>query len=162
MSINFNFPTFSEDMLDTEKGRKQLFEALYQLTRQLKWVLSNLGEENFSEEYKESTDITALSEKVSGNTASIRALSGKVNNSVNVHSVVKAINDSDEIIKIVSEKLSAIPGQGLLTNNYSGSGTVRFLGLNEENELQLFDCVIYDSVAEKPSSQYSINLVVIE
>lgn len=161
MAINFQFPTFSEDMLDTEKGRKQLFEALYQLTRQLKWVLSNLGEENFSEEYKETNDISAVNENIRRLDASLRSVSGKTSNSVSKTAVIKAINDSNEDEKIEAGKLEQLPGDNLDVINYAG-GSVRFLGLDENNNLRTFNCSIIDAETGEASEQYSIGFVVPE
>ena len=159
MAINFQFPTFSEDMLDTEKGRKQLFEALYQLTRQLKWVLSNLGEENFSEEYKENNDITAVNESIRRLDANVRSVSGKASNSVPQNAVIKAINDSSETDKIETNRLDKIAGGNLDTTEYSGSGDVRFLGLDSNGNIVEFSCKVYDSTTSAVSEQYAISAV---
>lgn len=162
MAINFQFPTFSEDMLDTEKGRKQLFEALYQLTRQLKWVLSNLGEENFSEEYKETNDLSAVNEKITSNTASIRQLSGRVNNAVQKASVIRSVNDSPETEKLEAARIEKLAGQNLKKNNYTGTETTHFLGIDGEGNLIVFDTIVLDATTGAASEQYSISATIPE
>ena len=162
MAINFQFPTFSEDMLDTEKGRKQLLEALYQLTRQLKWVLSNLGEENFSEEYKETNDLSAVNEKITSNTASIRQLSGRVNNAVQKASIIRSVNDSPETEKVEAERIANLAGQNLKKNNYTGTETIHFLGIDGEGNLIVLDTIVLDATTGAASEQYSISAAIPE
>ena len=45
----FTLPEIKDSDLNDEKQRRQILEYLYQLTEQLRFTLSNLDEENFSD-----------------------------------------------------------------------------------------------------------------
>ena len=49
----FTLPDIKESDLNDEKQRRQILEYLYQLTEQLRFTLSNLDEENFSDKVNE-------------------------------------------------------------------------------------------------------------
>ncbi|MEG1563346.1 MAG: tail fiber domain-containing protein [Bacteroides sp.] len=61
-----NLPDIKDSDLNDEKQRRQILEYLYQLTEQLRFVLSNIGEENLTAELSEKIDSTEVIKELEG------------------------------------------------------------------------------------------------
>ena len=64
--IDFKLPNFNDNQLDDAKERKQIKEYLVLLTRQLKYILNNIGVENLASD---------LSKSISDNGAAVNKVS---------------------------------------------------------------------------------------
>lgn len=117
-----NLPNITDDSLRNEKSLKEIKDYLYQLTEQLRYVLNNLDEENFSESFKEeignSKTIQALTQKVEDtekNAASSRRQTAElISQTVKKDGIISAINQSSEIIQILANKIAL---EGYVTIN---------------------------------------------
>jgi hypothetical protein len=117
-----NLPNITDETFRSEKSMKEIKDYLYQLTEQLRYVLNNLDEENFSESFKEeignSKTIQALTQKVEDtekNAASSRRQTAElISQTVKKDGIISAINQSSEIIQILANKIAL---EGYVTIN---------------------------------------------
>lgn len=132
----FDLPDIKESDLQDEKQRRQIMEYLYQLTEQLRYVLSNLDEENFSDDFKAEVqqserinDITQRIDDAQQGLSSMRRQTAEgFAQTVSKDGVISAINQSSEMVQVAADKINL---QGYVTvTDLSGNGTTTINGGN--------------------------------
>ena len=135
----FNLPTITNADLSDEQERRKILEYLFQLTEQLRFVLNNLDEDNFSpqflDEIQDSDAVNALSTRVEDAENGVYSLrkqtAEEFTQMVRKDGVVSAINQTAELIKIAAAKI-ALEGYVSINGTFSvdQSGYMRATGGN--------------------------------
>ncbi len=96
---SFTLPDIKDSDLNSEKERRQILEYLYQLTEQLRFVLTNIDEENLSAE---------LAGKIDNNDA-INTLSGEIKDAYgNIASLARTSKDLTSRISTAEGNISTL------------------------------------------------------
>lgn len=137
MDLNISLPQIDGNGLDDKAERRKILEYLYQLNDQLRFVLNNLDETNFSDEFSEqitgNASMTALTQRVEDTAegvASVRRQTAEgFSQMVKKDGVLSAINQSSEIIQILAQKI-ALEGYVTINGTFSidEDGYVRCTG----------------------------------
>lgn len=109
-----SLPSIDESALDDAGERRKILEYLYSLNEQLRYVLMNLDESNFTEEFKETLDMTsdvaALTSRVEDSEAGVVSLRKQTaegfSQTVRKDQIISAINQSAELIQIMAGKIN--------------------------------------------------------
>ena len=119
---SISLPSMTDEQLDDAKERRQIREALYQLTEQLRYVLSNLDEENITPELEEKIEQSGNNgelyqrvESAEGGLSSLRQQTAEgFSQTVRKGNIISAINQSAEAVTILANKISL---EGAVTIN---------------------------------------------
>ena len=109
-----SLPNIDESSLDDAGERRKILEYLYSLNEQLRYVLMNLDESNFSEEFKETLDMTsdvaALTQRVEDAEAGVVSVRKQTaegfSQTVRKDQIISAINQSAELVQIMANKIN--------------------------------------------------------
>lgn len=94
-----NLPDIKDSDLNDEKQRRQILEYLYQLTEQLRFVLTNIGEENLTSELSEKIDSTEV----------IKGLEGSIKDAYgNIASLTRTANSLVSTVSDLSGNVTTI------------------------------------------------------
>lgn len=126
----FNLPTITNADLSDEQERRKILEYLFQLTEQLRFVLNNLDEDNFSpqflDEIQDSDAVNALSTRVEDAENGVYSLrkqtAEEFTQMVRKDGVLSAINQTAELIKIAAGKI-ALEGYVSINGTFSVDAT---------------------------------------
>lgn len=122
MNINFSLPDIVNADLSNDKERRKIIEYLYQLTEQLRFMLSNIDEDNLSDklkdEIKSQEGLSQLSQRLEDTQAGVASVRKQTaagfEQVVKKGEVLSAISQSAEAIKIAANKIKF---EGLVTAN---------------------------------------------
>ena len=115
MDLNWlQLPNISEDSLADAAERRKILESLYALNEQLKYALMNLDESNFTDEFKETLDMTsdvaALTQRVEDAEAGVVSVRKQTaegfSQTVKKDQIISAINQSAELVQILANKIN--------------------------------------------------------
>ena len=113
MDLNWlQLPNISEDSLADAAERRKILESLYALNEQLKYALMNLDESNFTDEFKETLDMTsdvaALTQRVEDAEAGVVSVRKQTaegfSQTVKKDQIISAINQSAELVQILQTR----------------------------------------------------------
>ena len=111
---SFTLPEIKDSDLNSGKERRKILEYLYQLTEQLRYVLSNLDEENLA---------PALAEKLDGSQA-VAALSGEIRDAYgNIAALRRTAQSLSSEITAVDGRVSTVEQTAGKINWVVKSGT---------------------------------------
>lgn len=126
--FDMNLPSMGE--VDDKKQRSQIKNYLYQLNEQLRYVLNNLGTENFTEDVQNSIDsiqnlsetvnkeITTLTENGSRLSSQIKQNAEEISLKVSKDSIISEINQTAEEIKILASRIK-LEGYTTINGNFA-------------------------------------------
>ncbi len=130
----FDLPDIGNANLDSAAERRQILEYLFQLTKQLRYTLNNLGEENLSDELsntiqeasKSAVSVERIIKNVEGSVSKIRqtanAIELEVATKVGEDEIISKINQSAESILIQANRLN-LSGYVTVSSLKSGGTT---------------------------------------
>lgn len=134
----FDLPDIGNSNLDSAAERRQILEYLFQLTKQLRYTLNNLGEENLSDELnstiqeasRSAVSVERIIRNVEGSVSKIQqtanSITLEVAKKVDAEHIISAINVSPENISIQSNRLNLT---GYVTiNSLKAGGTTTIDG----------------------------------
>lgn len=118
----FRLPDISDNSLDDRQERRAIKEYLFQLTEQLRYMMNNLDEENFSEDFKaqieterSDSNIVQRVEDVQRGLESVRRQTAEgFSQTVSKDGIISAINQSAELVQIIANKIAL---EGYVTIN---------------------------------------------
>lgn len=134
----FDLPDIGNSNLDSAAERRQILEYLFQLTKQLRYTLNNLGEENLSDDLnstiqeasRSAVSVERIIRNVEGSVSKIQqtanSITLEVAKKVDAEHIISAINVSPENISIQSNRLNLT---GYVTiNSLKAGGTTTIDG----------------------------------
>lgn len=134
--FEFSLPDIKESDLESGKERRKILEYLYQLTEQLRFTLSNLDEENLSDDlsktitgaYTAASSVSKELKDMNGNVSSLRQFANSLTLSVQNKSASSVIALMANGIQIASQEIVM---EGLVTfTSLSTKGQTTINGSN--------------------------------
>lgn len=131
----FDLPDIGNANLDSAAERRQILEYLFQLTKQLRYTLNNLGEENLSDELNQTiqeasqsaVSIERIIKNVEGSVSKIQQTANEISlvvaTKVGEDEIISKINQSAESIAIQANRLN-LTGYITATDLSSSGSTV--------------------------------------
>lgn len=134
----FDLPDIGNSNLDSAAERRQILEYLFQLTKQLRYTLNNLGEENLSDELnstiqeasRSAVSVERIIRNVEGSVSKIQQTANyiklEVATKVGENEIISKINQTSESILIQANRLNL---SGYVTiNSLKAGGTTTIDG----------------------------------
>lgn len=134
----FDLPDIGNSNLDSAAERRQILEYLFQLTKQLRYTLNNLGEENLSDELnstiqeasRSAVSVERIIRNVEGSVSKIQqtadSIKLEVATKVGENEIISKINQTSESILIQANRLNL---SGYVTiNSLKAGGTTTIDG----------------------------------
>lgn len=134
----FDLPDIGNSNLDSAAERRQILEYLFQLTKQLRYTLNNLGEENLSDELnstiqeasRSAVSVERIIRNVEGSVSKIQQTANSIKlevaTKVGENEIISKINQTSESILIQANRLNL---SGYVTiNSLKAGGTTTIDG----------------------------------
>ena len=134
----FDLPDIGNSNLDSAAERRQILEYLFQLTKQLRYTLNNLGEENLSDELnstiheasRSAVSVERIIRNVEGSVSMIQQTANSIKlevaTKVDENEIISKINQTSESILIQANRLNL---SGYVTiNSLKAGGTTTIDG----------------------------------
>lgn len=134
----FDLPDIGNSNLDSAAERRQILEYLFQLTKQLRYTLNNLGEENLSDELnstiheasRSAVSVERIIRNVEGSVSMIQQTANSIKlevaTKVGENEIISKINQTSESILIQANRLNL---SGYVTiNSLKAGGTTTIDG----------------------------------
>lgn len=134
----FDLPDIGNSNLDSAAERRQILEYLFQLTKQLRYTLNNLGEENLSDELnstiqeasRSAVSVEHIIRNVEGSVSKIQQTANSIKlevaTKVGENEIISKINQTSESILIQANRLNL---SGYVTiNSLKAGGTTTIDG----------------------------------